>query len=119
MGAIVICLGYGMDGAQVVLIKTLFGGYNHCVQTTTQRLPRNAILFILLIVLVAVSSSLLPSGVLPWLWDRLNVFATVFLGIFVEAVPYLLLGTFASGRSRLTEDNGAVGDVLHAVCLRH
>ncbi|MBI2333797.1 MAG: permease [Chloroflexi bacterium] len=65
--------------------------------TTVNRLPRNAVLFILLAVLVAVAASLLPSGLLPWLWDKLNVFATVFLGIFVEAVPYLLLGTFASG----------------------
>lgn len=40
---------------------------------------------------------MLPIGFFTWLWDRLNVFATVFLGIFVEAVPYLLLGTFASG----------------------
>jgi uncharacterized membrane protein YraQ (UPF0718 family) len=72
--------------------------YNHHVQTTTStRLSKNSILFILLAVLVAVASSLLPSGVIPWVWDRLNVFATVFLGIFVEAVPYLLLGTFASG----------------------
>lgn len=38
-----------------------------------------------------------PAGFFTWLWDRLNVFATVFLGIFVEAVPYLLLGTLASG----------------------
>ncbi|GAB4498077.1 MAG: permease [Anaerolineales bacterium] len=69
-----------------------------CVETTTaNRLPRNAVLFILLAVLIAVASSLLPSGFFTWLWDRLNVFATVFLGIFVEAVPYLLLGTFASG----------------------
>jgi uncharacterized membrane protein YraQ (UPF0718 family) len=76
----------------------VLSGYNHPVQTTTSnRLSRNAILFILLAVLVAVASSLLPSGIFPWLWDRLNIFATVFLGIFVEAVPYLLLGTFASG----------------------
>ena len=40
---------------------------------------------------------MLPVGLFTWLWDRLNVFATVFLGIFVEAVPYLLLGTLASG----------------------
>ena len=55
------------------------------------------VLFVLLAVLAAVAASLLPDGFFPWLWDRLNVFATVFLGIFVEAVPYLLLGTFASG----------------------
>lgn len=68
------------------------------VETTSpNRLPRNIVLLILLAVLAAVSASLLPGGFFPWLWDRLNVFATVFLGIFVEAVPFLLLGTFASG----------------------
>ena len=73
-------------------------GYNPFVQTTTpNRLSRNTILFVLLAVLTAVSASLLPNGAFTWLWDRLNVFATVFLGIFVEAVPYLLLGTFGSG----------------------
>jgi uncharacterized membrane protein YraQ (UPF0718 family) len=40
---------------------------------------------------------MMPAGFFPWLWDRLNIFAAVFLGIFVEAVPYLLLGTLASG----------------------
>ena len=65
--------------------------------TASKRLPRNTILLILIVILVAVASSLMPAGSFTWLWDRLNVFATVFLGIFVEAVPYLLLGTFASG----------------------
>lgn len=41
--------------------------------------------------------SMIPPGFPAWLWDKLNIFATVFLGIFVEAIPYLLLGTFASG----------------------
>lgn len=41
-------------------------------------------------------------GILPWrafleLGSRLNLFATVFLGIFIEALPYLLLGTLVSG----------------------
>lgn len=40
---------------------------------------------------------MMPAGFFSWLWDRMNVFATVFLGIFIEAVPYLLLGTLASG----------------------
>lgn len=40
---------------------------------------------------------MIPTEFFSWLWSRLNVFATVFLGIFVEAVPYLLLGTLASG----------------------
>lgn len=29
--------------------------------------------------------------------DRLSTFSTIFLGIFIEAVPFLLLGTLASG----------------------
>ncbi|MCQ3936711.1 MAG: permease [Chloroflexi bacterium] len=55
------------------------------------------IAFIALGILILAASSMLPAGFFPWIWNRLNVFATVFLGIFVEAVPYLLLGTFASG----------------------
>lgn len=65
--------------------------------TSPKRLPRNVILIILLGILALIAFSITPSEFFPWLWDRLNVFATVFLGIFVEAVPYLLLGTFASG----------------------
>lgn len=37
---------------------------------------------------------------LQWLeelLDTVSVFATLFLGIFIQAVPFLLLGTFASG----------------------
>lgn len=76
----------------------LIHGYNHAVQTTAPaHLSRNTIILIALGVLVLVASSMLPIGFFTWTWDRINVFATVFLGIFVEAVPYLLLGTFASG----------------------
>jgi uncharacterized membrane protein YraQ (UPF0718 family) len=32
-----------------------------------------------------------------WISDRIATFTTVFLGIFIEAVPFLLLGTMASG----------------------
>jgi len=63
----------------------------------TERLPRRFIIPILLSVLILVAASMFPGGFFTWLWDRLNIFATVFLGIFVEAIPYLLLGTFASG----------------------
>ncbi len=65
--------------------------------TPIKRLSRGTILAIVLSILILVASSMMPAGFFSWLWDRLNVFATVFLGIFVEAVPYLLLGTFASG----------------------
>lgn len=80
-----------------------------CVETiTSKRISRNAVLFILLAVLLAVTLSLLPEGFFTWLWDKLNVFATVFLGIFVEAVPYLLLGTFASGLVEVFMDRDAM-----------
>ncbi|MEK6752664.1 MAG: permease [Chloroflexota bacterium] len=65
--------------------------------SSSKRLPRNLILFTAAGVMLLVSMSMTPAGFFTWLWDRLNVFATVFLGIFVEAVPYLLLGTLASG----------------------
>lgn len=55
------------------------------------------IVLIALAVLTAVAAAMIPAAFYPWLGARMNVFATVFLGIFVEAVPYLLLGTLASG----------------------
>lgn len=69
------------------------------METTTppERSSRSLILFVTFGVLVFVAGAMLPAGFFSWLWDRTNVFATVFLGIFVEAVPYLLLGTLASG----------------------
>lgn len=74
-------------------------GYNHPVETTAHpsRLPRRLIVLIALAVLTAVAAAMIPAAFYPWLWARMNVFATVFLGIFVEAVPYLILGTLASG----------------------
>lgn len=65
--------------------------------TSSRPLSRSLVVFLLLGVLLIVSFSLLSAGFFYWLWNRLNVFATVFLGIFIEAVPYLLLGTLASG----------------------
>jgi uncharacterized protein len=34
---------------------------------------------------------------LPEIWSKVSVFATIFLGIFIEAIPFLLLGTLGSG----------------------
>ena len=67
------------------------------ISSSSKRIPRSLILWIVLGILALVTSSLLPAQIFPWFWDKLNIFATVFLGIFVEAIPYLLLGTFASG----------------------
>jgi uncharacterized membrane protein YraQ (UPF0718 family) len=48
-------------------------------------------------VLAVVLISILPVSFFFQLGSRLNLFATVFLGIFIEAMPYLLIGTFISG----------------------
>lgn len=65
--------------------------------TSPRRLSRTWILLVAVGILAAVLFSIVPGSLFVWLWERLNLFATVFLGIFVEAVPYLLLGTLASG----------------------
>lgn len=81
------------------------------MQTTTSsnRLPRTLILAIAAGILVMVAASMIPAGFFAWLWDRMNVFATVFLGIFVEAVPFLLLGTLASGLVEVFLDRDQMG----------
>jgi uncharacterized membrane protein YraQ (UPF0718 family) len=60
-------------------------------------LPRRLLLWILALVLLMVVPSSLTLGIAFRLVDSLPNFATVFLGIFIEAVPYLFLGTLASG----------------------
>lgn len=39
-----------------------------------------------------------------WLFERLQVFATIFLGIFIEAIPFLILGTLGSGLAEVFLD---------------
>jgi len=59
---------------------------------------RGLVFAVVITVLLMVLSSQIPLlAILPWLWSRLSVFSTVFLGIFIEAVPFLLLGTVGSG----------------------
>jgi uncharacterized membrane protein YraQ (UPF0718 family) len=55
----------------------------------------------LIVVPAVVLLSLLPLALFQELGSRFNLFATVFLGIFIEALPYLLLGTLVSGLSVL------------------
>jgi len=64
---------------------------------TTQRIRRPYVIVIALAALAILMFSLVPLSIFSFLSQRLPVFATVFLGIFIEAVPYLLLGTLASG----------------------
>lgn len=66
-------------------------------QIPSRTLSRPLIWLILLGVLGAVLFSIVPLTVSLWSWQELIIFATVFLGIFIEAVPFLLIGTLASG----------------------
>lgn len=50
-----------------------------------------------LLLLVFGYQALVQSSALSGLFDRLSIFTTIFLGIFIEAAPFLLLGTLASG----------------------
>jgi len=65
--------------------------------TTSRRASRTAIWLILLFVLAVILASITPWSLFLNLVSKLNLFATVFLGIFIEAVPYLLFGTLISG----------------------
>ena len=52
---------------------------------------------VLIGVLAIILFSIFPWELFQGFGPRLNLFATVFLGIFIEALPYLLLGTLISG----------------------
>ena len=70
--------------------------------TSTAQARSKSKLWILLVIsgiLFVIFTSQIPffEVILPQLWSKIPVFATVFLGIFIEAVPFLLLGTLGSG----------------------
>ena len=65
--------------------------------TAPRRTSRTIIWLILFGVLAAILFSILPFSLFIGLGPKLNPFATVFLGIFIEALPYLLIGTLISG----------------------
>jgi hypothetical protein len=46
---------------------------------------------------------------LTGLFDQLSTFTTIFLGIFIEAAPFLMLGTLASGVVEIFFDQGDLG----------
>jgi len=54
------------------------------------------VLFLLSVVIFALPRLLVGGTLAPWN-DRLSTFATIFLGIFLEAAPFLFLGALASG----------------------
>jgi uncharacterized protein len=65
--------------------------------TTPRRTSRSVTWLALIGVLAVILFSILPFSLLIELGPKLNLFATVFLGIFIEALPYLLIGPFISG----------------------
>jgi uncharacterized membrane protein YraQ (UPF0718 family) len=46
------------------------------------------------------------------LGSKLNLFATIFLGIFIEALPYLLIGTFFSGLVEVFVDRDQIARLI-------
>jgi uncharacterized protein len=65
--------------------------------TTPHRASRNVLWLVLIGVLAVILFSILPFPLLIALGPKLNLLATVFLGIFIEALPYLLIGTLIFG----------------------
>lgn len=65
--------------------------------TPSRRVSRILLWMILGSSLLVVLASITPWSLFLELVSRLNLFATVFLGIFIEAMPYLLFGTLISG----------------------
>jgi uncharacterized membrane protein YraQ (UPF0718 family) len=68
------------------------------VQAQPKSKSRSWVIAVIVGVLFLVITSQLPIlESLPQLWSKVPVFATIFLGIFIEAIPFLLLGTLGSG----------------------
>jgi uncharacterized protein len=65
--------------------------------TTPRRASRTVTWLVVIGVLAVVLFSILPFSLFLEFGPKLNLFATVFLGIFIEALPYLLIGTLISG----------------------
>jgi len=66
-------------------------------QDAQKRLSKPALIGLLLMINLLILTTILPASLWGWISDRLPVFTTIFLGIFIEAVPFLMLGTLASG----------------------
>jgi len=64
----------------------------------SSRKSRLWVLVVVIGIIILIFDSQIPIvQILPLLEGKLTTFATVFLGIFIEAIPFLLLGTLGSG----------------------
>jgi uncharacterized protein len=77
-----------------------------------RRISRPLLWFILTVVLLFILASITPWSLFLQLLSRLNLFATVFLGIFIEAMPYLLFGTLISGLVEVFLDRDLMARVI-------
>ena len=59
---------------------------------------------VVLLLLIGLFPDLIPSG----LNEKFQTFVTIFLGIFIEAVPFLLAGSLVSGLIEVFVDKGAL-----------
>ena len=69
------------------------------MQTNTKT-KKPLILLIVVLLILFFSPAILSAFVrilLELTWEKVGLFATIFLGIFIEALPFLLMGTLASG----------------------
>jgi uncharacterized membrane protein YraQ (UPF0718 family) len=67
-----------------------------------------ALLLLFLLLGPVVLRSLSPAG-LPATIERIQIFVTIFLGIFIEAAPFLLAGSLVSGLIEVFVDPGLLG----------
>jgi len=68
--------------------------------------------------LLAIFYDVLASGQgLPYLYQRIQTFVTIFLGIFIEAVPFLLAGAVVSGSIAVFVDPSAIDRYLPKAAL--
>ena len=83
------------------------------INAEKERSPTQTILFILLVIAALFAAPRLLSGISPnILTDRLSTFATVFLGIFIEAAPFLFVGALASGIVELYVDRDTLVRII-------
>src|SRR5690606_39970769 len=68
--------------------------------------------------LIAIFYDVVVSGQgLPYLYQRIQTFVTIFLGIFIEAVPFLLAGSIVSGLIAVFVDQSAIDRYLPKAAL--
>jgi uncharacterized membrane protein YraQ (UPF0718 family) len=75
-------------------------------------MKRSHLLYLALLMLALILGSplveSLPPSVWPLLGERFQVFVTILLGIFIEAVPFLLAGSLVSGLIQVFLDQSAL-----------